>query len=419
MNAAEAISYIENYTWSTTRLGLERTCELLSMLGDPQKKLKFVHVTGSNGKGSTCAILESILRKAGYRTGLYTSPYLVRFNERIKVNGRDIPDEALASITSQVRAFADVMYDHPSQFELVTAIAMEYFYEMQCDIVILEVGMGGALDSTNAIDAPEVAVFTNIGLEHTEYLGNTIEEIAATKGGIIKPGCDCVAYDGPAAATSVLRSICLEKNVPFLLADFKAAEPISHSLGGQTLSYKGKVLSFPLLGNHQINNLCVALETVYVLKKRGWCIPTHAIEEGVADVSWPARFQVLSTEPLFILDGGHNPQCAEAMADILDDYLPDQKVTFIMGVLADKDYASMLDSVCPHAARFVCLTPESPRALPASRLAEIIRARGFEAEVCDTVSEAVDKAKEKTEPIVAFGSLYMSGAVLRYFEERH
>ncbi len=419
MNAAEAISYIENYTWSTTRLGLERTCELLSMLGDPQKKLKFVHVTGSNGKGSTCAILESILRKAGYRTGLYTSPYLVRFNERIKVNGRDIPDEALASITSQVRAFADVMYDHPSQFELVTAIAMEYFYEMQCDIVILEVGMGGALDSTNAIDAPEVAVFTNIGLEHTEYLGNTIEEIAATKGGIIKPGCDCVAYDGPAAATSVLRSICLEKNVPFLLADFKAAEPISHSLGGQTLSYKGKVLSFPLLGSHQINNLCVALETVYVLKKRGWCIPTHAIEEGVADVSWPARFQVLSTEPLFILDGGHNPQCAEAMADILDDYLPDQKVTFIMGVLADKDYASMLDSVCPHAARFVCLTPESPRALPASRLAEIIRARGFEAEVCDTVSEAVDKAKEKTEPIVAFGSLYMSGAVLRYFEERH
>ncbi len=419
MTPSEAIAYIENYTWSTTRLGLDRARELLEKLGDPQKKLKFIHVAGSNGKGSTCAILESILRKAGYRTGLYTSPYLVRFNERIKVNGRDIPDEALASITSQVRAFADVMYDHPSQFELVTAIAMEYFYEMQCDIVILEVGMGGALDSTNAIDAPEVAVFTNIGLEHTEYLGNTIEEIAATKGGIIKPGCDCVAYDGPAAATSVLRSICLEKNVPFLLADFKAAEPISHSLGGQTLSYKGKVLSFPLLGNHQINNLCVALETVYVLKKRGWCIPTHAIEEGVADVSWPARFQVLSTEPLFILDGGHNPQCAEAMADILDDYLPDQKVTFIMGVLADKDYASMLDSVCPHAARFVCLTPESPRALPASRLAEIIRARGFEAEVCDTVSEAVDKAKEKTEPIVAFGSLYMSGAVLRYFEERH
>ena len=416
MNAAEAISYIENYTWSTTRLGLDRTRELLSMLGDPQKKLKFVHVTGSNGKGSTCAILDSILRKAGFRTGLYTSPYLVRFNERIKVNGRDIPDEALASITSQVRAFADVMYDHPSQFELVTAIAMEYFYEMQCDIVVLEVGMGGALDSTNAIDAPEVAVFTNIGLEHTEYLGTTIEEIAATKGGIIKTGCDCVVYDGDPVATSTLRAICTEKDVPFLLSDFSAAEPVSHSLDGQELKYKGRLLSYPLLGKHQIHNLCVALDTVYVLRKRGWNISAKAIEEGVACVSWPARFQVLSRDPLFILDGGHNPQCAEAMAEILDDYLPDTKVTFIMGVLADKDYDSMLDSVCPHASRFVCLTPDSPRALPADKLAAIVRERGFDAAVCGSVAEAVDKAKEKTEPIVAFGSLYMSGAVLEYFE---
>jgi dihydrofolate synthase/folylpolyglutamate synthase len=415
MNAQEAIAYIEDYTWSTTKLGLDRTRALLSALGDPQRKLKFVHVTGSNGKGSTCAILDSILRKAGYRTGLYTSPYLVRFNERIKVNGRDIPDEALAAITSQVRVFADMMEDHPSQFELVTAIAMEYFYEMQCDIVVLEVGMGGALDSTNAIDAPEAAVFTNIGLEHTEYLGNTIEEIATTKGGIIKPGCDCVVYPGPHEAT--LCKICAEKNVPMTVADFSAAEPIAHSLGGQTLKYKDKILSLPLLGHHQINNLCVALETVRVLKKRGWNIPTAAIESGVASVSWPARFQVLSSEPLFILDGGHNPQCAEAMAEILDDYLPGTKVTFIMGVLADKDYNSMLDSVCPHAARFICLTPESPRALPAAALADIIRARGFEAAVCSSVSEAVDAAKEKTEPIVAFGSLYMSGAVLKYFEE--
>ncbi|MBO7354678.1 MAG: bifunctional folylpolyglutamate synthase/dihydrofolate synthase [Lachnospiraceae bacterium] len=415
MNAQEAIAYIEDYTWSTTRLGLDRTRALLSALGDPQKKLKFIHVTGSNGKGSTCAILDSILRKAGYRTGIYTSPYLVRFNERIKVNGRDIPDEALASITSQVRVFADMMEDHPSQFELVTAIAMEYFYEMQCDIVVLEVGMGGALDSTNAIDAPEVAVFTNIGLEHTEYLGNTIEEIATTKGGIIKTGCDCVVYPGPAEAT--LRAICSDKDVPFLLSDFDAAKPVTHSLDGQELKYKGKLLFFPLLGQHQINNLCVALDTVHVLKKRGWNIPTAAIESGVSSVSWPARFQVLSREPLFILDGGHNPQCAEAMADILDDYLPDTKVTFIMGVLADKDYNSMLDSVCPHALRFVCVTPDSPRALPADRLAEIIRERGFEAAVCRTVSEAVDAAKEKTEPIVAFGSLYMSGAVLKYFEE--
>ncbi len=416
MTAKEAISYIENYTWSTTKLGLERTRTLLSALGDPQKKLKFVHVTGSNGKGSTCAILDSVLRAAGYKTGLYTSPYLVRFNERIKVNGRDIPDSALAEITSQIRIFADTMEDHPSQFELVTAIAMEYFYEAGCDIVILEVGMGGALDSTNAIDAPEVAVFTNIGLEHTEYLGDTIEKIAATKGGIIKPGCDCVVYNGDRAATDTLRAICAEKDVPMTVVDFSKLVSISHSLRGQELVWNGLPLHLPLLGEHQMHNLSVALEVINVLIKRGWKIDDISLRIGVSSVVWPARFQILSDDPLFILDGGHNPQCAEAMAKILDDYLPDTKVTFLMGVLADKDYNSMLDSVCPHAARFICVTPMSPRALEGGKLADIIRNRGYEAISCDSVEEAVAKTREYQEPAVAFGSLYMSGAILQLFE---
>ena len=192
MTPQEAISYIENYTWSTTRLGLGRTRELLHAIGDPQKKLKFIHVAGSNGKGSTCAMLDAILRHAGYRTGLYTSPYIQDFCERMQVNGQNIPGEDLARITEQVRIHADVMEDHPSQFELVTAVAMQYFLEEHCDIVVLEVGMGGALDSTNVIDSPEVAVITNIGLEHTEYLGNTLSLIAEAKGGIIKPGCTAV-----------------------------------------------------------------------------------------------------------------------------------------------------------------------------------------------------------------------------------
>ena len=189
----EAISYIENYGWSTTKLGLDRTKALFSALGDPQKNLKFIHVAGSNGKGSTCAMLSSVLKEAGYKTGLYISPYIEVFNERIQINGEHIPGDRLAKITERVMAIADSMEDHPSQFELVTAIGIEYFYEENCDIVVLEVGMGGALDSTNAIDAPEVAIITNIGLEHTEYLGDTIEEIAATKGGIIKEGCSCVS----------------------------------------------------------------------------------------------------------------------------------------------------------------------------------------------------------------------------------
>lgn len=204
MTEREAIKYIEAQGWSETRLGLDRTRTLLAALGSPEKKLRFVHVAGSNGKGSTCAMLDSILRCAGYHTGLYTSPYIERFNKRIRIDGEDISSSDLSRITERVRAIADAMDDHPSQFELVTAIAMQYFYENRCDIVVLEVGMGGALDSTNVIPAPEVAVITNIGPEHTEYLGNTISEIAAAKAGIIKPGCLTVCYDGDPAATSVV-----------------------------------------------------------------------------------------------------------------------------------------------------------------------------------------------------------------------
>ena len=211
MTPQEAISYIENYTWSTTRLGLGRTRALLHAIGDPQKQLKFIHVAGSNGKGSTCAMLDAILRAAGYRTGLYTSPYIQDFCERMQVNGRNISGDDLARITEQVRIHADAMEDHPSQFELVTAIAMQYFLEERCDIVVLEVGMGGALDSTNVIDCPEVAVITNIGLEHTEYLGNTLSLIAEAKGGIIKPGCTAVLYDSEAETMETLLRICREQ----------------------------------------------------------------------------------------------------------------------------------------------------------------------------------------------------------------
>ena len=220
MTAQEAIAYIENYTWSTTRLGLDRTRELLYKLGDPQKRLKFVHVAGSNGKGSTCAMLDSILRAAGYRTGLYTSPYIQDFCERMRVDGENIPGGTLARLTERVKQIADAMEDHPSQFELVTAIAMQYFLEAGCEIVVLEVGMGGALDSTNAIDAPEVAVITNLALEHTEYLGHTLAEIAATKGGIIKRGCSVVAYPNVPEVTDVIERICREQGAPLIWADF-------------------------------------------------------------------------------------------------------------------------------------------------------------------------------------------------------
>ena len=262
------------------------------------------------------------------------------------------------------------MDDHPSQFELVTAIAMQYFYECRCDIVVLEVGMGGALDSTNVIPAPEVAVITNIGLEHTEYLGSTITEIAAAKAGIIKPGCSAVCYDGEQAATAVVEKVCHHYGVNLRRADFTRLVPASETLDGQRFRYKGTEHAISLLGGHQLKNAAVALETVDALRERDWDIPQWAVERGLLDARWPARLEVLGRLPLFILDGGHNPQCASALAESLDRLLPGEKSVFLMGVLADKDYAAMVDAVLPLAERFICVTPESARALPAGELCE-------------------------------------------------
>ena len=415
MTYPEAVAYIENHTWSKSRLGLERTRALLHALGDPQKRLRFVHVAGSNGKGSTCAMLERILRAAGYRTGLYISPYIQDFCERIQLSGGNIPHDRLTAITERVAAAADVMDDHPSQFELVTAIGMLYFLEEGCDIVVLEVGMGGALDSTNVIDAPEAAVLTNIGLEHTEYLGSTVTAIAETKAGIVKPGCACVCYDGAAEAAAVVRRICAERGVPLTEADFAQIEPLASSLAGQRFSYRGEEYDLALLGRHQLYNAAVALETVGVLRARGWAIGEDAVRTGLRDVRWPARLEVLSREPLFLLDGGHNPQCAEALAASLQELLPDGRAVFLMGVLADKDYPQIVDILAPLAAEFICLTPVSDRALPAADLAAFLTERGLTAHACDGIPEGIEAALDAGGPVIAFGSLYLAGAVRTAF----
>ena len=418
MTAQEAIDYIESQTWSTTRLGLDRTRELLAAIGNPQKSLKFVHVAGSNGKGSTCAMLDAILRRAGYRVGLYISPYIQDFCERIQVNGGNIPPETLAAITERVRRVADVMEDHPSQFELVTAIGMEYFRQQRCDIVVLEVGMGGALDSTNAIDAPEVAVITNIGLEHTEYLGDTLEKIARTKAGIIKPGCSCVCYDGAPEVTAVIRSVCAENNVPLLCAGRYPIKAISHDLDGQVFSRRGEEYHLSLLGPHQLSNAAVVLETVEAMRKRGWYISEGAVRAGLREVKWPARFEILSRKPLFILDGGHNPQCAEALMRTVSELLPGQRVVFLTGVLADKDYRQIMKLMMPAAKEFVCLTPVSARALGADALADYLTRQGAKACACGDIPTGIRRALTaagEDGAVIAFGSLYLAGAIRTAF----
>ena len=458
MTPEEAIAYINNFGWSTTKLGLERTEELLERLGRPDRKLKFIHVAGTNGKGSTCAMLASILTAAGYRTGFYPSPFIEEFRERIQVDGEMITPEALGRITGNVREQAEQMAEHPTQFELITAIGMVYFAEKKCDIVVLEVGMGGALDSTNVIDPPEAAVITNIGLDHTEYLGSTLQEIAGTKCGIIKHGSSAVSYDNVPEVMEVIRSICSERKVPLYesapvsdlyeneagrtaetgaseagIAEIGASEacitkdsaaeiseiiPIGHSLSGQNFIFRNKEYRLGLIGEYQLKNAAVVLRTIDAMRDRGFDISEDAVERGLAEVKWPARFEVLSVDPVFVLDGGHNPQCAEALAENLRAYLINEstpKCIFLMGVLADKDFEGILDIITPYADRFICLTPDSYRAMSAEKLAELVKGRGIPAKVAENADEAVKMLLEAAAaaklPAVAFGSLYMAGAV--------
>lgn len=363
-------------------------------------------------------MLDAILRRAGYRVGLYISPYIQDFCERMQVDGENIPGQDLAAITERVRREADGMEDHPSQFELVTAIAMEYFLQRRCDIVVLEVGMGGALDSTNVIDAPEAAVITNIGLEHTEYLGDTLEEIAATKAGIIKPGCSCVCYDGAAEVTAVIRSVCAQNHVPLTCAGRFPVKTVRQDLNGQVFSWRGGEYQLSLLGPHQVRNAAVVLETVEALRERGWRILEEAVRAGLREVKWPARLEILSREPLFILDGGHNPQCAEALMNSVGELLRGRRIVSLCGVLADKNYPRMMELMMPCAQEFVCLTPVSDRALPARALADYLTEQGARARACGDIPAGIRAALTAAGEdgvVIAFGSLYLAGAVRTAF----
>ena len=317
MTIEEARALIRGVEWRGSRPGLSRVRELLHRIGDPQDTLQFVHIAGTNGKGSTAAMLAAVLQAAGYTTGLFTSPFLEQFAERMQVNGQPIPDAELAAACETLQPCIAAMDDQPTEFELVTAAAMLWFQRRGCDIVVLEVGLGGRLDATNVIGAPACAVITNIGLDHTEILGDTLAQIAREKAGILKPGTRAVSYPQMPEVRAVLHEVCAQHGIPLTEADADAIEPLHDSIDGQTFSYRGAVYDLPLLGRHQLRNAAVALETVAALRARGWRIPDAAVHAGLAQVRWPARFEVLRRAPWFVLDGGHNPQCAQTVADNL------------------------------------------------------------------------------------------------------
>ena len=423
MNYQETLQYIHSVSGHFCKPGLERITALCDALGDPQRSLRFLHVGGTNGKGSFCAMTESILRAAGYKTGLYTSPYIKEFNERMRVNGENISNEELIELTEQVRPIADGMEDKPTEFELITAIAFLYFQRHDCDVVVLEVGLGGRLDSTNIIPAPCLSVITGIDFDHTDLLGDTIEAIAAEKGGIIKAGSPVLYGGSDAAAHRVLREIAERQGSDFYTVDPSRLSVQALSTDGTILNFGDlKELSLPLLGTYQPQNAATVLTAMEILNRQGVLkVSEDAIRRGLASVRWQARFEKLNDhDPVIFFDGSHNPQGIGAAVKTVQAYFPNQRVAILTGVMQDKNYEVMIESIRQIAHRVFTVTPNNPRALPAAEYAAHFCRHGVCAQGYATVEAgvraAVARAKEANVPLICLGSLYLYGELSQAVE---
>ena len=430
--AFDPLEYLENPAWKVSKLGLERIAELVARLGHPERRYRIVHVAGTNGKGSTAAFVSSVLYSAGYRVGLFTSPTIGEYTSSILVDGRQMPMDELSEIASQVREQADAMDDHPTEFELACAVAFLHFARSECDIAVIEVGLGGALDSTNVIEDPEVCLIARIALDHTGALGTTIEDIARQKAGIIKPGVPVVSWPQEPAAMHVVEKVAEENGSALLIPDFSklaiedAAFDVSRETNVRVFTYKHYGdLEIQLLGSYQPYNAVLAIEAVEALRERGWSISDDAIRTGLAHAEWPGRFEIVATKPAFVIDGGHNTQGAHVLADSLKLAFPGRKAVFIIGVLEDKSYPEMLEEILPLGCAFVTIEPPNPRALSAEKLARAIRWTGQDLLGCSActrpyvakdIPDAVERAREiagKDGLVCAFGSLYSIAEIKR------
>lgn len=416
MNYKETLEYIHSVCWKGSRPGLERTRELLGMMGNPQDNVKFIHVAGTNGKGSVCSMLSSILKKAGYKTGLYTSPYVRYFNERMMINGEMISNEELSEITEYVKQFADKMSDLPTEFELITAIAFEYFSRNKCDIVVLEVGMGGRLDSTNIVKTTLLSVITGIALDHTAFLGNTLGEIATEKAGIIKRNIPVVFGGKSLEAYEAISKKAEEMNSTLYTANDAELKVIDHSLRGITVDsavYKNLFVS--LVGDYQPSNIATVLKCLSVLRGSGMTITEDMVREGMASVYWPARFEIINEDPLMIYDGAHNPEGLRACVDSVKRFFKDKKVNIISGVMADKDVGSMLPVIGEIADEVFTVVPNNPRSMDSKVYAQYFIDYGINAYPFESIEEGVRAALESSAkkgcPLVSLGTLYMYGDV--------
>lgn len=421
MTYGEALSYIHGISWTFCKPGLERISELCQKLGNPERNLKFVHVAGTNGKGSFCSMLASVLKKAGYKVGLYTSPYITVFNERMRVDGENIGDKKLAELCEYIRPIADSMTDKPTEFELITAIAFEYFKREGCDVVVLEAGMGGRLDSTNVIRKPLLSVITGIALDHTAFLGDTVEKIAFEKAGIIKDGAP-VLFGGHGTPREVISSVAEEKGSAFYTPDYSEISSLSSDLSGSSFEYKGHRVKISLLGTYQPRNAALVTEAVDLLRKGGMPIPEEALVDGLAEAKWQARFEIINKNPLIIFDGAHNPEGITSAVESISHYFKQERVAVLSGVLSDKDYRFIAKKLSEVADVAYTITPDNPRALSGSEYAGILASHGVAATAYDSIDNAIEKAisdaRVSGKPLVCLGSLYTYADVVKAIE-RH
>ncbi len=411
MTIEETMSYIHATEWQGSRPGLSRITELLAAIGSPEKQLRCIHIAGTNGKGSTSAMLDSILRKAGYRTALFTSPYLYRFGERMQVNGEPISDAALCRVIERIRPAVDAMTDRPTEFELITAAAFSWFSEEGVDVAVIEVGMGGRLDATNVLEAPLLSIITGISLDHTAYLGDTVEAIAREKAGILRAEVPAVCGDVLPSVRAVLTAEAEAHGTAASFVDAAALRNILPTRYGTTFSYRTrKGVGIPFSAVYQPKNAALVLDACDALASRGLALPEEAIREGLLAVRWPGRFEYLRHDPDVVFDGSHNPEGIAAAHESIKR-LYTGKFLLLTGVMKDKDYSAMIETLAPSVAEVFCVRPDNPRALSAASLAEAWQAAGVAARGFDTVDAAMAAALSAAHghglPLFILGSLYL------------
>lgn len=411
MNYEEAISFIHSTEWQGSRPGLTRITELMSKLGDPQNGLKVIHVAGTNGKGSFCAMLDSVLREAGYKTGLFTSPYIELFEERIQCGGELISKDELAQVVTEIASYCRSMSDTPTEFEVLTAIGYTYFAKKGIDVAIVECGMGGRLDSTNVITSPVLSVITGISLDHVAFLGDTVEKIAAEKAGIIKAGRPVLYGGRPDGARDVIRDRAKELGCAFIEKDASKIFGVKTTKNGVRFSYKNnKSIELSLMGTYQPDNASNVLEAVDILRGEGFDVSDKALKNGLKNAIWKGRFERMCDFPEVYFDGGHNEEGVTAAVKTVKARFGRKKINVISGVLRDKDYVKIASEISSVAARVYTVTPNNPRALDAESYAKEFEKNGIAAIPCESYDKAVKlgygQSCKDSLPLLCVGSLY-------------